>query len=526
VSAEPSPPSYEELVAENAALRVVVADLTARLEWALGRISELEAQLKQSSSNSSRPPSSNGLAKPSPKSLRGRSGRRPGRPAGGLGNTLAQIADPDVIVRHEPAVCAGCGDALGGAELVGVARRQVFDIPDPTIVVTEHQIVTRVCAYGYHTTATAPPEAPAPAVYGPRLKAIGVYLLHGQFLSVSRTAAAVRDLFGVPVAAGTVVGWVKRSALGIIEKVLPVIRDRITAAPVACFDETGIRTDGRLAWLHSASTPTDVLLTVHRKRGVAAMDAAGVLPVFTGVAVHDGWAPYDTYTDAVHALCNAHVLRELVYVLDTATGLVAELAAQAIRALRQLHRLVSLARLNGEPDPDQVAEQAQLLRSAVVLGAEATAARADSLQRKYHALFVRLRDRREDYLRFVADPRVPFDNNAAERTIRMPKLRTKVSGSMRTLTGAEHFAAIRSYTATAVRHGVDRHFQSSEIIPTCRARHKRTLGVAVTFVPDFDSSRSRGACLPRDLLGSVDAPQGQLGAGGRRERTGPGRRDR
>jgi transposase len=250
--------------------------------------------------------------------------------------------------------------------------------------------------------------------------------------------------------------WVKRTALGVIDQVLPVIRDRIAVAPVAHFDETGLRTDGRLAWLHSASTGTDVLLTVHPKRGVAAMDAAGVLPRFGGVAMHDAWAPYDTYTSATHALCNAHVLRELIYVTDTATGPTAELAAQAIGALQQLHRLVSAARADGaEPDPAAVGEQQHLLRSAVVLGATATATRATTLQRKHHALFVRLRDRRDDYLRFVTNPAVPFDNNAAEQTIRMPKLRIKVSGSMRTLTGAEHFAAIRSYTATAIRHGIN-----------------------------------------------------------------------
>jgi transposase len=447
VPADP-PPSYDELLALN-------AGLAARLEQALTRISELEARLRQSSSNSSKPPSSDGLAKPAPKSLRGRSGRRPGRPAGGEGATLSQVADPDVVVRHEPQVCAGCGDGLAGADVVGVARRQVFDVPEPKLVVTEHQIVTLACACGHHTAGVAPAEATAPAVYGPRLAAIGVYLLHGQFLSVSRTADAVRDLFGAPVAAGTVACWVKRSALGVIEHVLPVIRDRIAAAPVACFDETGMRTDGRLAWLHSASTATDVLLSIHRKRGVAAMDAAGVLPAFTGIAVHDAWAPYDTYTEAVHALCNAHVLRELVYVVDTATGQVADLATQAIGALQQLNRLVVAARADdGEPDPADLAEQAHLLRSAVVLGAEATTERAGKLQRKYHALFVRLRDRRDDYLRFVTNPAVPFDNNAAEQTIRMPKLRTKVSGSMRTMTGAEHFAAIRSYTATAIRNGI------------------------------------------------------------------------
>ena len=334
--------------------------------------------------------------------------------------------------------------------------RQVIDLPEPKPQVTEHRLVTLACACGYHTTAAAPPEASAPVVYGPRLAGIGVYLLHGQFLSVSRTAAAIKDLFGVPVAVGTVAGWVKRTALGIIDKVLPVIAGRVAAAPVAHFDETGMRTDGRLAWLHSASTPTDVLLAVHPKRGTAAMDAIGILPRFRGVAVHDAWAPYDTYTDVVHALCNAHALRELIYVTDTATGQVADLADQAIGALRQLNRLVGTAHTAGDaPDEADLARHLHVLRSAVVLGAQATTARASKLERKHHALFVRLRDRRDDYLRFVTNPAVPFDNNPAEQTIRMPKLRIKVSGSMRTLTGAEHFAAIRSYTATATRHGIN-----------------------------------------------------------------------
>ena len=441
-------PSYEELLARN-------ADLAVRLEQALARIAELEARLKQSSTNSSRPPSADGLAKPAPRSLRGKSGRGPGRPAGQQGLTLEQVADPDVVVRHEPAVCGGCGSDLAGAAEVGVARRQVFDVPEPRLVVTEHQIVTRACGCGHHTRGSLPAEAAAPVCYGPRIAGIGVYLLHGQFLSTARTAQALGDLFGAPVAAGTVACWVKRTALGIVEKVLPVITDRITAAPVVHFDETGLRTAGRLAWMHSASTITDVLLTVHPKRGTQAMDAAGILPGFTGVAVHDAWAPYDTYTTVTHALCNAHVLRELVYVTDTATGPTEQLATQAISALQQLWRLVATARTaQAGPDPAAIAAQAHLLRSAVVLGAEATAARASQLQRKHHALFVRLRDRRADYLRFVDDPRVPFDNNAAEQTIRMPKLRIKVSGCLRTLTGAQDFAAIRSYTATAVRQGI------------------------------------------------------------------------
>jgi transposase len=433
-----------------------VAELTALLEQALARIADLEARLKQSSSNSSRPPSSDGLAKPAPKSLRPRSGRGPGRPRGQDGVTLERVADPDVVIRHVPHVCAGCGNSLAAAVEAGMTWRQIIDVPPGKPQVTEHQLITLACRCGHHTTATTPPEATAPIVYGPRLAGIGVYLLHGQFLSVSRTAAALKDLFGIPVAAGTVAGWVKRTALGIIDKVLPVIAGRIAAAPVAHFDETGIRTAGRLAWLHSASTSTDVLLAVHPKRGTKAMDAIGVLPRFRGVAVHDAWAPYDTYTNMIHALCNAHALRELIYVTDTATAAAAGHATQAITALRWLNRLVTDERGAGRiPDPDTVTRYQLMLHSAVVLGAQATAQRASKLQRKHHALFTRLRDRRDDYLRFVTDPGVPFDNNPAERTIRMPKLRVKVSGSMRTLTGAEHFAAIRSYTATAARQGID-----------------------------------------------------------------------
>jgi hypothetical protein len=265
---------------------------------------------------------------------------------------------------------------------------------------------------------------------------------------------ALSDLFGVVVAAATLVGWTGRIAAQVTSKTLVVIRDRITKARVAHFDETGLRVAGKLHWMHSASTPTDVLLSVHARRGTKGMDAAGVLPAFTGVAVHDAWAPYDTYKNLTHALCNAHAVRELVYVVDTAPAPVAALATQAIDAMVNLKDTLDVARDTGHaPDPDIVHDQQQLLRSAVVLGRTATAARATKLERKYHALFTRLNTRWDDYQRHVTDPAIPWDNNPAEQTIRMPKLRIKVSGCLRTLTGAEEFAAIRSYTATATRHG-------------------------------------------------------------------------
>ena len=305
------PPSYEELAAENAELKVL-------LEQALTRIGELEARLGMTSKNSGKPPSSDGLAKPAPKSLRGRSGHGPGRPKGQPGVTLRQVDVPDHEITHDPETCCGCGADLGDAAVVGVERRQVFDLPPVRVEVTEHRLVSKACTCGTVTKAPAPDGVNAPVQYGPGLAGIGVYLFHGQFLSKSRTVQALSDLFGVVVAAATLVGWTTRIAAQVTGRTLAVIRDRITNAPVVHFDETGLRVATKLHWMHSASTPTDVLLTVHRRRGTKGMDAAGILPTFTGTAVHDAWAPYDTYTKATHALCNAHAVRELVYVVDTA----------------------------------------------------------------------------------------------------------------------------------------------------------------------------------------------------------------
>jgi len=428
--------------------------LRAVLAQALARVAELEARLGMTSKNSGKPPSSDGLDKPAPKSLRTRSGRGPGRPKGQPGATLRQVEVADHEVRHEPAACRGCGAGLHDAPVVGTERRQVFDVPPVRVEVTEHQLIWRACACGMLTRADAPAGVNAPVQYGSRLAGIGVYLFHGQFLSKSRTVAALSDLFGVVVAAATLVGWTTRIAAQVTGTSLVVIRDRITASAVAHFDETGLRVAGKLAWMHSASTPTDVLLSVHAHRGTKGMDDAGVLPAFTGVAVHDAWAPYDTYKNLTHALCNAHAVRELVYVVDTAPAPLAALAGQAIDAMVKIKDIAVLARDTASaPDPEAVHAQQQLLRSAIVLGRTATAARATKLERKHHALFARLITRWEDYQRCIADPAVPWDNNPAEQTIRMPKLRTKVSGCLRTLSGAEEFAAIRSYTATAVRHG-------------------------------------------------------------------------
>jgi transposase len=441
------PASYEEL----AALVAAQAERIAQLE---AEVAELRRQLAQNSRNSSKPPSSDSpFAKPAPKSLRGKSGRKPGGQKGHPGSTLAQVADPDETLRHEPGYCGGCGADLAWAPEVGVERRQVFDLPPMRVQVVEHQLITRRCACGATTCGRAPVQVSAPVQYGPRITAIIVYLYVGQFLSKKRTAQALAELFGTPVGEGTVATMTTRAAEGLGE-FLGRVADRVAEAEVAGFDETGLRVAGRLHWVHCARTGKYTLITCHPKRGRSGIDAANVLGRFRGIAVHDAWAPYDTYLDVTHQLCCAHALRELTGVIDTAPETTWCWASQVADAMVAMQTLVTDAIAAGAKalDPDALATQIQRYHSAAQLGITQTAARSSAVMRKHHALARRLIDRQDDYLRFTHDWRVPADNNGSERDIRMIKLRQKVSGCLRTLTGAQHFCAIRSYLSTTAKH--------------------------------------------------------------------------
>jgi transposase len=290
---------------------------------------------------------------------------------------------------------------------------------------------------------------------GPRVTAVILYLYVGQFLLKKRTAAALAELFSTPVSEGTVARLTRRAADG-LEDFLGVVRARIADAEVAGFDETGLRVAGTLHWVHCARTDRYTLITCHTKRGRKGIDDAGVLGRFRGTAVHDVWAPYDTYLDAEHQLCCAHALRELQGVAEAAPP-DAEWcwASQAGDALGAMGRLVADAIAAGADavDPDALATQIHRFRSAAQLGISQTAARSDAVMKKHHALARRLIDRHDDYLRFTRDWRVPADNNGCERDIRMIKLRQKVSGCLRTLSGAQQFCAIRSHLSTAAKHG-------------------------------------------------------------------------
>jgi transposase len=417
------PDDAAALRAANARLRELLAERDAEIgllrEAVAGlqsQVADLAAQVKANSRNSSKPPSSDGLARPAPKSLRGKSGRRPGRPKGQPGATMELSEHPDRKVRHRPARCGCCGKSLRNAAVTAVERRQVIDIPPVKAVTTEHQMLTVKCGCGCETKAQAPDGVTAPVQYGPAVMGTGIYLWHGQFLSRDRACQALSDMFGCAPSPGALAAAARKTA-GLLAPALAAIARHLIAAEVAHFDETGFRTAGKLAWVHSASEGKFALFTVHAKRGKDGMKAAGVLPFFTGIAVHDAWAPYDTFENvAGHALCGAHVLRELVAVTETGTDLDKTWAQQAIDALLALNEAAEAARAAGQPaiGPETRAKHEDWYRQAAATGIALNAGRSGKLQQKRHALARRMKDREADYLRFARDLRVPFSNNAAE----------------------------------------------------------------------------------------------------------------
>jgi transposase len=433
-----------------------IAVLREHLAALQSQVADLAARVKSNSRNSGKPPSSDGLAKPAPKSLRGKSGRKPGRPKGQPGATMRLSDHPDKRVRHRPATCRCCGKSLKGAEVTGAGRRQVTGIAPVRAKTTGHQLLTLRCGCGCETKAQAPDGVTAAVQYGPRLTGTGICLWHGQFLSRDRACRALSELFGCAPAPGALAAAARKTA-GLIAPALIAITKYLISCEVVHLDETGFRAAGKLAWVHSASWGKFVLVTVHARRGKDGMTAAGVLPFFTGIAVHDAWKPCDTFGNvAGHALCGAHVLRELVAVTGTGTDPGKAWAQQAIDALLALGKAAEAARQDGKDaiDPKVLAGHEDWYGKAAAAGIALNAGRRGKLQEKRHALATRMQAREDDYLRFARDLRVPFTNNAAEQAIRMSKLRIKVSGCMRSMTGAGEFCAIRSYLATTARHGI------------------------------------------------------------------------
>src|SRR5215207_3278482 len=466
-----------ELRAANSVLRAAVSELEAANAGLQARVTELERRLGKDSSNSSKPPSSDGLGKPARAERRNAEqtqGRRPGKQPGAPGAHLAQVERPDEVVEHAPERCGGCGADLAAAVVVGVEARQVFDLPPLRLGVAEHRAERRRCACGTTTAGRFPEHVRAAACYGPGVRALVAYLCVHQHLPVDRAAQLLADVLGASVTTGTLVAVVAEGAAG-LEGFVEVVREGLAGAPVAHFDETGARVAGRLHWVHSASTSLLSLFTVHPKRGKVAMDQAGVLPGFGGVAVHDGWAPYWRY-DVTHALCGAHLLRELDAITEEpgqgwAAGM-AELLVDA-KLVADRARAAGLPRIDDQARDRLHARYQRLLADGQAANPPPRRLGRGRRPRRSPAarLLARLDTHRGQVLRFLDDLLVPFDNNQAERDLRMVKLQQKISGCWRTLAGAEAFLTVRSYISTARKHGMEvlgvlrRLFESNPWLP-------------------------------------------------------------
>jgi transposase len=419
-------PSYAELVALNVELHVRLESLAATVLTLTADNAQLRARLGMNSKNSSKPPSSDGYTKPAPKSRRQRSGKKAGKQPGALGKNLAPVEDPDEIVDHTPDHCEGCGDDLFGAPVTGEVKRQVFDLPPVEVATVEHRAQRKRCHCGHETTASFPPEATGPTCYGPNLRALVCYLVVRQHIPIKRVAELMADGYGIPVSTGTIVSMVHEGATR-LEAFLASLRDQLAHADVVHADETGLRVDASLHWVHSASTSLLTLYHLDKRRGTIAMDAMGVLEHLSGVLVHDGWAPYRKYTAVDHALCNAHHLRELDGVAEVegqgwATDMVALLADTWHRVLdRRGAGATSFSAT--ELASIRTAYDAIIAASHVANPPVApTGKRGRPKKTKAANLLYRLDTYADDVLRFTTDFRVSFDNNEAERQVRMVKV--------------------------------------------------------------------------------------------------------
>jgi transposase len=444
------PPSYDELAA-------LVMVLKAKLEELEAENAELKRRLGLNSRNSSAPPSADGLEKPPPRSMRGKSGRRPGKQPGSPGAALVQVTDPDRRVKHFPPACGGCSRRLNRSKHAGnPVRRQVFDVPEMKVFVTEHVLHALVCACGAVTRAQAPAGASAPAVYGPNVTTFAAYLSAQHHIPVDRIVEVLADIAGIEVSSG----WVSDACERVEQAVAPaneVIKDAIVDSGVAHFDESVTRVNGKNHWMHTAATTTLTAFHIDQHgRGVASIKAFGILPRFAGVAVHDAYSGYNGFTTCTHALCNAHVVRELTGIGEFDAAAREDGWTQAmIDLLGDAHRWVAAFKRDGHRAlPDFKAADLRSRWDQTLERALAAHPPRPGKQTPARNLALRLRDRRDEFLRFTADFNVTFSNNCAEQAIRMIKTKTKVSGGFRTLAGARTFLAIRGYISTIRKNGL------------------------------------------------------------------------
>jgi transposase len=456
-----------QLEAENASLRQQLAGalaMIARLEATVAcqaeRITALEARLAKDSHNSSKPPASDGLAR-RPHPRRAPSGRRSGGQTGHPGQTLTLVETPDVVVRHAPSCCIQCQHELAGVPGRVVERRQVHDVPPLRLEVTEHQAVAVRCPVcRVVTCGTFPPAVTAPAQYGARLRAVAVYLNQYQLVPEERTHEALADLFGCTVSDGSIATWVDQIA-GRLAPTVARIAELVAAGPHQHADETGVRIAGRLHWLHVNSTRWLTHLAWHPKRGKDALEAIGIWPRFHGRATHDRWASYDAYHACHHSWCGAHLVRDLTFLAEEQHLGWAEALRDlllAMHAAAQQWRTQGAVQIPRQERAEWIAAYHELVARGYAAQPPPPAAtgrsrRGRRKQSPAKNLLDALLGQADRVLAFLADLRVPFTNNQAERDLRMVKVQQKISGTFRSEAGATAHCRIRSYLGTMRKQG-------------------------------------------------------------------------